>query len=618
MDTDDENSHQANAKVSATTSSAVADTAAANSGDAERAAPANTESSRSSRSSASGSPSAGGQAPEWQQHMKAQLQVLHQHQVSPYVRLHREYTALVGRYSDAIVENRGLKRTVADQNAQREATKEEMQTLKLAAQGLVLKSVREKELEERMSAMTMQLSNALEKTNRLMEVEEALRNLKSEKVQWVQQKTQIESKMEALQRDLSGREATNLLLKQENEALQMENAMQRDQFAKEKDENARLLPIVMKAKEKEMELQQQLMEVEQELTDLKQGRTSTMSRLEKGAKALFGLKSSNDDGDPGLEKAADTFADPMISHGVMRGCTTPSYQAWQVEGAHPSVIHTVTMSEDSKQIWTAGSEKVVRGFDSSNGRALSKLPCVASVVCLDTKGGILVGGCMDYACRVWDLATQRAKCQLNGHTEAVTASYLGTDVSTLYSTSRDCTIKSWDINRACLLQTSLCASSCYDLAVANDKIITAHFDNALRLWDIRTGKASGDIRDVHEKAVTSVRVAAGGSLCVSIGRDSTLQVTDLRMLKKLYSKRHSAFKISSNLTRLCLSPDGQYAAVGGDNGQLYFWNVNDGNENPVKILSKGCHSAAVMCVTWAEDGRGVASVGNDKKICFWR
>merc|ERR1711916_226411 len=166
-----------------------------------------------------------------------------------------------------------------------------------------------------------------------------------------------------------------------------------------------------------------------------------------------------------------------------------------------------------------GAEKVVRCWDSTNGSAAGRVISAASTVCLDTRSTFLVAGGVDSICRVWNTTSMRLQHQLTGHTESVAAAYIGADAQRIFTASRDCTIRSWDLATGSLNHTSLCASSCYDLAVTVDKVCTAHFDRALRVWDLRTGKACADIKELHDKPITSVRVSSDGETCVTLSRD---------------------------------------------------------------------------------------------------
>jgi autophagy-related protein 16 len=470
----------------------------------------------------------------------------------------------------------------------------EMETLRLAAQGLTLHSAKEKELEERLSAMDKQLRHAVKDAARLSEVEMTLRETEAKLTSTMSAKAEADLVITQLTSNLAEQSNTNSILKRENEALQTENAMQRQQFSREKEDNERLIPQILTMKRTEAELRNEINELEQQLIAAKGGAAASSPKTAPARELVF--------------------TDP--SDAPSSTCVAPTYVAFCTDDAHSGDIHSVCMTENGRQIWTGGAEKAVKGWDSNNGSAAARFSTAASSVCVDSKSNYLVAGCVDYSCRVWHLPSNRLLSQLTGHSEVVTAAYFNPDASRVITASRDCTVKAWDVQRGALQHTSLCVSSCYDLAVATDRVCTAHFDNSIRLWDIRSGKAAGDVRDLHDKAVTSVRVSSDGQLCATLSRDNSVKIVDLRTLQVQHTFTDPRFSIASNLSRMTLSPDGAYCAAGTSTGLVAVFNVRD-HSQPVKFL-KGPHTGAVTAVAWSPDGRGLTSVGSDRRIVLWR
>jgi autophagy-related protein 16 len=503
------------------------------------------------------------------------------------------YTELQQRHRSMLEELRNVKKDRDRLQDQLRGLEETGEQLRLAAQGLALHSAKEKELEERLAAMSSQLAAALGQTNRLLAVEHELRESKAKIEELANAKTKAETTIAQLEANLGESANTVTILRRENEALQTENAMQRQQFGKEKTENERLIPAVLNAKKIEAELQNEICELQQRLLEM-----STGNPAPRGASSQREV----------------VFRDPEAAPLSMT-CVAPSYIAFCTDDAHTSEINTVTVTENGRQIWTGGSDKVLKGWDGNNGATVGRFATPASTVCLDSKASYLVAGCVDFTCRVWHLPTMRTQCQLTGHTEVVTSAYMSPDAQQVFTASRDCTIKSWDLQRGSLIHTSLCASSCYDLAVTVDRVCTAHFDNAIRLWDVRSGKMTAEVRP-HEKAVTSVRVTSDGQQVVSLSRDNSICVVDLRTLDTLAKFTDPRFSISSNLARMTISPDATFCAAGCSSGDVAVFNMRDPSQK-AKMLSKG-HTAAVLSVCWSPEGRGLASVGMDRRVIFWR
>lgn len=529
--------------------------------------------------------------PSWAKTLLSSAKQRHAAQVAPFDVID-SYCALRDQYA-VLSQEFGVVKNDRDRAVESLRQRdEEMATLRLAAQGLVLHSAREKELEDRLSAMSNQLTAALEQTNNMLKIEHALREKTTQYDTLVAAKTKSDLRCQELEAEVAQQTHVGTLIKRELDALRVENELQRQQFANARDENDRLLPQILTFKQREAELHNLVAELEQQL-----------------------IAASHGGGPTGPKPTRDlVFTDPEAT--LMTTCVAPSYVAHSVDDAHTGDIHAVTITETGRNIWTGGADKVLKGWDTSNGNAVGKVGTPASTLCLDSRSSYLVAGSVDCTCRVWHVPTMRSQCQLTGHADAVNAVCLTYDAQRVFTASRDCTIKSWDLPRSALQFTSLCAVACYDLAVSSDRICTAHFDNTIRLWDIRTGKGAGDVRDLHEKAVTSVRITPDNLQAVTLSRDNTIKVVDLRMLKEVNKLSDPRLTIASNLVRIGLSPDGVFCAVGGQSGVVAVFNLRDASSAP-KLLTKG-HSAAVMCCAWSPDGRGLATVGLDKRVIFWR
>src|SRR5436190_15300676 len=96
-------------------------------------------------------------------------------------------------------------------------------------------------------------------------------------------------------------------------------------------------------------------------------------------------------------------------------------------------------------------------------------------------------------------------------------------------------------------------------------LVTASFDNTLKLWDARTGKeiktyggASG-----HTKQVISVGFSQDGSMIASGSTDNTLKTWDVPINAPIRS-----FKANDAVQAVALSPDGLKLAIGGKDGSL--------------------------------------------------
>jgi autophagy-related protein 16-1 len=151
-------------------------------------------------------------------------------------------------------------------------------------------------------------------------------------------------------------------------------------------------------------------------------------------------------------------------------------------------------------------------------------------VSFSPNGKYILGASTDAAVRIWDLNTGRSNHTLTGHTKKIQSADFNSDSSKVVSGSNDRTIKIWEMVHGTCLKTILCQSICNDLEISktNDIIGSAHFDNAVRFWDSRSGKLIQLMKDIHSQQVTSVTFTKDGYHCLTNGRDNLLKFIDLR------------------------------------------------------------------------------------------
>jgi autophagy-related protein 16 len=147
--------------------------------------------------------------------------------------------------------------------------------------------------------------------------------------------------------------------------------------------------------------------------------------------------------------------------------------------------------------------------------------------------------------------------------------------------SHDRTLKLWDLSRGYCTRTIFCFSSCNDLALntTGSVITSAHFDGSARMWDSRQGEnlllfclsfiappfplslliftlfnlflfLGDSIRtlNVHQKPITSCCNTNDGRFLLTMSRDNTLKLTDLRTFETYLTFKY----VSRSSPSLCL------------------------------------------------------------------
>lgn len=190
---------------------------------------------------------------------------------------------------------------------------------------------------------------------------------------------------------------------------------------------------------------------------------------------------------------------------------------------------------------TAGSDRVVKLWDMRDGRCVRSIDTKSIVNCvaLTPDGALLAVGNQDAGVRLFDVRTGGKVAEAIGvHSSAVTcvAFSRGDGGISVLSASRDNTLRLLDGRT--LEPVHMVAGASSGAAVGVGAGIAARLD--------RVGAASGATRP-----------------------DDTTAAAQLVM-------RHTALALGSNTCRAALSPNNQYAVVGGTNGFLYAFNTFTG------------------------------------------
>jgi autophagy-related protein 16 len=157
---------------------------------------------------------------------------------------------------------------------------------------------------------------------------------------------------------------------------------------------------------------------------------------------------------------------------------------------HEASINGVMFSPDGGRFFTCSDDKTARVFDAQATRCVmtirSSTQGVINAVPSAT-GDTLLLSSNDKSALLYNLATDKVKHTLTGHTEKILACAFNYDMKTAFTGSHDRTLKQWDADRGYNLRTVICISGVYDMGILSDgvTVISGHHDGKLRRWDSR-------------------------------------------------------------------------------------------------------------------------------------
>ena len=184
-----------------------------------------------------------------------------------------------------------------------------------------------------------------------------------------------------------------------------------------------------------------------------------------------------------------------------------------------------------------------------------------------------------------------------------------------------------------------------------DRFAVASHDWRVTLWDVRQPSAPLSVLESHDNAVQALAVAPGRRLLASGSADKTVQLWDLKSLKRKRTYRgqrdfitalafsqdgkrlagsalDGRIRLWSTLSRrtlrllrghkgkvedLAFSPSGTLLASAGEDGTVRLWNLN--RRNSSRMLTG--HIGGATTLAFAPNGQQLASAGANGKVRLW-
>ncbi|ETO36630.1 G-protein beta WD-40 repeats containing protein [Reticulomyxa filosa] len=235
---------------------------------------------------------------------------------------------------------------------------------------------------------------------------------------------------------------------------------------------------------------------------------------------------------------------------------------------------------------------------------------------------------------------------LKGHENVIRSVKFSPDGSNIVSSSRDNTVRIWDVGSGKQIQTFREDSgSMYTAKFSPDghNVLSCSYDGTIRLWDIASGKQIQVFKG-HFSPVNIAEFSPDGRTIISCALDTTIRLwstqSGIEMMKleghsdivwcAHFSQMVNIFNIgiwdvksgkrlqqstghSDSIRHVNFSPDGQFIVSCSSDKTIRIWDVISGRE--VKNLQG--HSSNVNIVIYFPDGQTIVSGSDDKTIRIW-
>ncbi|XP_033760176.1 autophagy-related protein 16-1-like [Pecten maximus] len=394
-------------------------------------------------------------------------------------------------------------------------------------------------------------------------------------------------------------EATNQMLKDEHQALQLAFTALEEKYRKAQEDNRELVERWMDQKSKDADK----LNAENDYV-MRRRQAKLQKDLEDAARENIAIDSRG------------TVATLMGTTAICLHASLPEKAQYKFD-AHDSEVNAIRWSPSGAIFATGGTDRKIKLWEVMGGKCESKGFLMGSnqgitSLDFDLEESLILGASNDFASRVWSLSDQRLRHTLTGHSGKVLAAKFLGDSSKVVSGSHDRTLKIWDLHSRACIKTIFAGSSCNDLVTLHGtNVVSGHFDKRVRFWDSRSDSSTNEI--LLQGRLTSLDLSPDRSSLLCSTRDDTLKVIDLRMnqvSKTLYAED---FKVGCDWSRAVFSPDGSYALAGSNDGALFIWNL--AKSKVEKVLKE--HTHAVIACSWHPVGSYVLSGERQKKVVLW-
>ncbi|KAI8142240.1 WD40-repeat-containing domain protein, partial [Fennellomyces sp. T-0311] len=190
---------------------------------------------------------------------------------------------------------------------------------------------------------------------------------------------------------------------------------------------------------------------------------------------------------------------------------------------HTGPVTCVALSHNKKILWTGSWDKTIKKWDAKTGECLATLQGHSDFVkALLVVGEYIYSGSSDSTIRQWNMETLECKATLKKHSRAIES--LAADAKYLYAASSDRLISKWDREtNECVAIFDEHDTSVYCIRVWDDEMWSASADKTVRRWNTETGAVDTVLQ--HPDRVKSVAIV--GPYVVTGASDDAIRVWDI-------------------------------------------------------------------------------------------
>jgi len=304
--------------------------------------------------------------------------------------------------------------------------------------------------------------------------------------------------------------------------------------------------------------------------------------------------------------------------------------------SHKLSVTCVTVSPDSKRIYSASKDAGIVVWDLERGAKLHKIPggrkgqqkdhkghcnCILALA-VSSDGALLASGDMDRVIHIWDTQTMSRIHTFRGHRDSVSGLVFRKGTHTLYSSSHDRSVKIWSVDERAYVETlyghqdSISGIDCG----ARERCVTVGGrDASVRVWKIV--EESQLVYNGPQSSIDCVSLL-NEEHWVTAGEDGHLAVWGIHKKKPLalVQKSHGVDATNDDphwISALTTLHNTDTVITGSRDGYIRIWQVGEGFRSIKQVHSVEVggfvNSLSISsCGKWI-----VAGIGQEHKLGRW-
>jgi WD40 repeat protein len=310
----------------------------------------------------------------------------------------------------------------------------------------------------------------------------------------------------------------------------------------------------------------------------------------------------------------------MVDHGpvAIAAADSGELSVWLIERGervralrgHAGPARYLASARDGRLVLSSAKSGPAILWDVAGERALAEFeaPGGITALALSADGRTAITGAENGALTIWNLPGATIAQRLEGHTAEVTSVAFAPEPGRVISTSRDTTVRLWDLaegERDALRGHSAWVSAA---AATPDRraIVSASWDTTVKVWSLDEHVRAPFV-DGHRDWIGAVAIASDGRIAVSASADRTLIIWDLAGRRALRTLAGHEGRV------LGVAVAGDRIVSSSEDRTLIVWDLASGS----RVHTLRGHAGAVRCVAMADNGRLAVSGADDSSLIVW-